>query len=124
MRYDPNRELDVEAWFELDEEERISAVMDYHRRARIKLPNLKVHAVLHTIVENQAALGADYPVAGKLEQLMGEGLDRHEAVHAIGSVLARYIFEVQQGRITEEFNEAYLRDLAALSVESWHAEFG
>jgi hypothetical protein len=33
--------------YELDENERIDAVMDYHRRAGVKLGNLKLHAITH-----------------------------------------------------------------------------
>ena len=91
MHYDPDRKLDVEAWLDLDEDERMSLIMDYHRRARIKLPNAKMHVIVHTIVENQAALGSGYVVAETLERLMGEGFDRHEAIHAVGSVLTIWL---------------------------------
>lgn len=63
----------------------------YHRRAGIELPNTKVHAVMHVIIENQVALGDELPVRRAIERLMGEGLDRHEAVHAVGSVLAAHM---------------------------------
>jgi hypothetical protein len=122
MRYDPNRGQDIKAWLDLDEDERTSLVMDYHRRARIKLPNPKVHALAHMIVENQVALGDDYPVAAALERLMGEGLDRHEAIHAIGFVLMANIFDIQQGRIKGEVNEVYVRELAGLTAEKWRSE--
>jgi len=39
-----------------------SSIEAYHRRARIRLPNEKVHAVIHAIVENQIALGDELPV--------------------------------------------------------------
>ena len=121
MHYDPNWILDAAAWLELDEAERISLVMDYHRRARIKLPNAKLHAANHTIVENQAALGGAYVVAGTLERLMQEGLDRHEAVHAVGSVLMGQVLAVQQGRLKGDLNEAYTQKLAELSATKWRS---
>jgi len=121
MHYDPDRKLDVEAWLDLNEDERMSLVIDYHRRARIKLPNAKVHAIVHTIVENQAALGTGYVVAGTLERLMSEGLDRHEAIHAIGSVLMGHILDLQQGRLKGDLNEVYLQELAQLSAEKWRS---
>jgi hypothetical protein len=46
----------------------------------------------HVIVENQVALGEAYPVQSVLLRLMEEGLDRHDAIHAIGSVLAERLF--------------------------------
>jgi hypothetical protein len=47
MRYDVNELPHSEAWLELDESERIDAVMDYHRRARVKLENSELHAIAH-----------------------------------------------------------------------------
>ncbi len=121
MRYDPNRHVDPKAWLKLDEQERIGLAEDYHRRARIELPNATVHAVIHAVVENQAALGGEHPVAEKIQQLMGEGLSRHDAIHAIGSVLMEHLLEVMQDRATGGLNEAYLRDLAALTAKKWLA---
>jgi hypothetical protein len=121
MHYDPDRKLDVEAWLDLDEDERMSLIMDYHRRARIKLPNAKMHAIVHTIVENQAALGSGYVVAETLERLMGEGFDRHEAIHAVGSVLMGHILDLQQGRLEGDLNEVYVQELAQLSAKKWRS---
>lgn len=121
MHYDPDRKLDVEAWLDLDEDERMSLIMDYHRRARIKLPNAKMHVIVHTIVENQAALGSGYVVAETLERLMGEGFDRHEAIHAVGSVLMGHILDLQQGRLEGDLNEVYVQELAQLSAKKWRS---
>jgi hypothetical protein len=57
MRYEVNEQPHSEVWLELDESERIDAVVDYHRRARVKLENPELHAMAHVVVENQAALG-------------------------------------------------------------------
>jgi len=91
MRYDPEAAPDAEKWQELGEDEQIMLAEVYHRRAGIELPNTKVHAVMHVIIENQVALGDELPVRRAIERLMGEGLDRHEAVHAVGSVLAAHM---------------------------------
>ena len=54
----------------------------YHERAKIELPNAKVHAVIHTIVENQ--LAEDVPeVIGMFERLRGEGLERRACVRIV-----------------------------------------
>ena len=57
MRYDPHQHIASEAWQALDESERIESVRQYHRRNRIRLPNERLHAIIHVIVENQVALG-------------------------------------------------------------------
>lgn len=85
MRYEANEQPDSETWLQLDEIERVERVMDYHRRTRVKLANPKLHAMTHVVVENQLALGEATPVPTTLERLMDEGLDRHEAIHAIAA---------------------------------------
>ena len=98
MRYDPLRTPDAEQWLDLDEMERMDLVADYHRRARIKLPNPRLHATLHVIVENQILLADETPVAATLERLLAEGLDRHDAIHAIASVLSGAMFDTTSRR--------------------------
>jgi hypothetical protein len=94
QRYDPLEAPDPEEWLELDEQERIDLVREYHRRAGIHLPNEKLHATLHAIVEAQIALKEETPAGRIAQRLIGEGLDRHDAIHAIGMVLAEHIYDV------------------------------
>jgi len=61
QRYDPLEAPDPDEWLALGEQERLDLVQEYHRRARIRLPNAKVHAVLHAIVEAQIALADETP---------------------------------------------------------------
>jgi SEC-C motif len=119
-RYDPLEAPDPKAWLALDEQARIDLVRDYHRRAGIGLPNDTVHAVLHAVVENQVALGDEIPVERTLQRLMSEGLDRHEAVHAIGSVLAEHVFDISKGAVTDEDpNSKYMARVEQLTAEKW-----
>jgi hypothetical protein len=62
MQYEANDQLHSATWLELDETERIDAVMDYHRRAKVVPANLKLHAMTHVVVENQVARGEATPV--------------------------------------------------------------
>ena len=59
-RYDPSRSPDPEEWLALDEGERQMLVEAYHRRARIRPPNRRLHAVFHVIVENQIVTVISY----------------------------------------------------------------
>jgi hypothetical protein len=64
---------------------------------RSKLPvgqSARAHAATHVVVENQAAMGDATAVPATLARLMREGLERHDAVHAIGSVLMQIIFDM------------------------------
>ena len=120
LRYDPHEHINSDDWLALDESERTGLVVRYHRRQRIQLPNETVHALIHVIVENQVALGDAFPAKGVLFRLMSEGLDRHEAVHAVGSVLSETFFRAMSGEnVTGDLNADYVEKLKALSAESW-----
>jgi hypothetical protein len=118
--YDPLVAPDSAEWLDLDEQERIDMVMDFHRRVRVKLPNAKVHAVAHMAVENQIAEGDALPVRRTLDRLMSEGLDRHEAVHAIGAVLLGYMHDLLKADdVKGDPNPGYFAELERLTADEW-----
>ena len=120
LRYDPHEHPDSVGWLALDESERTWLVVQYHRQQRIRLPNETVHAAIHVIVENQVALGNAFPAEAVLFRLMSEGLDRHEAIHAIGSVLSKTLFTVMSEENADgDLNADYIEELESLSAESW-----
>jgi len=120
QRYDPLAAPDPEQWLALDEQERIDLVQDYHRRARIGVPNATLHAKLHAIVETQIALGDKTPARRTAQRLMNEGLDRHEAIHAIGSVLAGFIYDLMMVRESDtDPNAPYFAALERLTAKDW-----
>jgi hypothetical protein len=124
--YDPEIQPNAEAWLELDEQERISLAERFHRRAKIDLPNVKAHAVFHAIVENQFALGVE-SVVRAIPRLVKQGLSRHDAVHAIASVLADQLYE-QANAKTEDTAEVvqarYNSAVERLTAKEWHAKYG
>ena len=123
MRYEANEQPDSETWLELDESERIDLVIDYHRRTRVKLETPELHAMTHVVVENQVALGEATPVPSTLDRLMGEGLDRHEALHAIGSILMSIVFDaVHKDDNGDDINARYSRELAKLTAAEWQSQ--
>ncbi|WP_244521440.1 SEC-C metal-binding domain-containing protein [Bradyrhizobium sp. DOA9] len=126
--YDPFAQPDPEQWLALDEQERIDLVVEYHRRARIRVPRAQAHAAFHAIAESQIA-DPDLPVRRIARRLMSEGLDRHEAIHAIGSVVAAQMHDlVSEARSVSygveqtskrDPNEAYFAELETLTAEQW-----
>lgn len=119
MKYDPLHAPDPRGWIELDEADRIGAVLEFHADAGFDAPNERLHAVFHVIVENQLAID-EAPVQEALERLMGEGLDRHDAVHAIGSVLSRHMYNLlHSGKPDKNLPGSYYEDLAKLTADSW-----
>ena len=83
---------------------------------------MTVHATVHAIIENQVAMGDELPTHNAIERLMGEGLDRHDAVHAVASVLAVHINDAL--RAGSPNIEAYNDAVERLTAESWRADFG
>lgn len=118
-RYDPERAPDPEEWLALDEQERIALVAVHHPRTRAKLPNRQLHAAIHVVVENQLAERVAV-VQETLERLMAEGLDRHEAIHAIGSVVAEHLWKAMNEMLPgPDLEEGYFRRLEALTASDW-----
>jgi len=117
MRYDPAVGPDPKEWLELDEGERTLVVRQYHKRARLRSGNAEAHAIIHAAVETQLAEGhADAQAA--FARLTREGLDRHDVVHAIGSVLAGELFGIMKHEREHDPAE-YARKLRALTAERW-----
>lgn len=94
-------------------------VIEYHREARTALPDKHTHALMHVIIENQNALGGKTPVAATIRRLLHEGLDRHDAIHAIASVLVNFMFERMQGEANDRSNDLYYAELKQLTADKW-----
>lgn len=120
-RYDPLTPPDPALWQTLDEQEQIDSMTAYHRAHGVHLPNPGAHAVLHVVIENQVALGQAIPVAATLVRLQNEGLDRHEALHAIASVMAGCISDaLASGEVAMTYPQHdYYRHLEGLTAASW-----
>ncbi len=120
LTYDAMKGPDQRKWQAHSEGERIEAVEAYHRKHRVRVPNPLLHATIHVVVENQVALGDEIPVRQTLIRLMQEGLDRHDAVHAIGSVLANHLDDlVRTTEFQSDPNAAYYAELRKLTAQSW-----
>ena len=124
MRYDPDRPVSVQQWTQFDEGKQIELVENYHHRARVRLPNLRLHASLHVVVENQVLLGEEMPVAATLKRLMAEGLDRHDAIHAIASVLSVVMYDAVTRGGTADLEAAYGSEVTRLTAKSWRSQAG
>jgi hypothetical protein len=121
--YDPAEAPDPTGWLALDEDERINRVEEYHRQAGIALPNEPLHAVMHTVVENQLAHGTA-PVCRAVERLMAEDLSRHEALHAVASVLSDHLYDLTKAHAPKAIsNEAYFAALDQLTAQSWRRKY-
>ena len=124
--YDPELAPDPAQWLLLDEQGRIDLIEDHHSATYIKLPNTKVHAAFHAIVETQIAMGLE-TVARAMARLQREGLSRHDAIHAIGSVAAEHVFETMKSQDQDDAHTTQARYNAAverLTRKSWRDQYG
>ncbi len=118
-RYDPDHAPDPGQWLALDEQLRIQLVEAYHRAARIKLPSLTAHAVFHAMVENQIAEDTE-SVVRAMARLTTEGLSRHEAIHAVASVLAEHIHDLFSAKADPGNSaSAYHAAVECLTAKGW-----
>jgi hypothetical protein len=117
--YDPDVAPDPREWLALPESERIRLAQSYHVAGRVKVPSMKAHAAVHAAVENQIASGYG-PSRKAVARLQSEGLSRHEAVHAIGSVIAQFIYELGQGQSEEQ--RASFQARMGEAIEKLHAK--
>lgn len=123
MPYDPLHPPDPSQWLALSEGDRLNGVLEFHGPAGAALPNARLHAALHVTVENQVAEGYR-AVVEALARLTGEGLDRHESVHAVGAAVAERMRQVLQSGKPAFDKVAYETELAALTAADWKAGAG
>ena len=120
--YDPDHAPAAAEWLALDERERIRLIADYHRAAGITPANAQVHAAMHSVVENQLAEEMA-TVRETVMRLCAEGLTRHEAVHAVGSVLVAHLAALMRSRGPGRAAvDAYFRELRSLTAMGWREE--
>ena len=118
-RYDPESAPAPAEWLSLEEGERIALVERHHHEVEDGFPRSREHAVFHVIVENQLAIDGQVEVRAALDRLTAGGLSRHDAIHAIASVLAGYLHALAKSD-TARFEQAvYDQGLRQLTARKW-----
>jgi hypothetical protein len=117
--YNPDVEPDARTWLALPELERIRLAQSYHISARVKVRGMRAHAAIHAAVENQIATGYG-PSKRAVTRLQSEGLSRHQAVHAVASVVAQFFYELNKGQTAEE--QASFQARMGEAIEGLHAK--
>lgn len=116
--YVANAAPDPELWLAADESQKLAAIEAHHRALGVDLPNAGLHAMMHAIVENQLAADAPAEARATLDRLVAAGVARHEAVHAIGSVVADAVWSAQRGHAIVD-RDAMVAALARLDPDDW-----
>ena len=119
--YDADQAPAPATWLGAAEEARERAVRAYHAgladQPPVERPGL--HAALHVTVENQIAAGDPAETAATLRRLVSAGTTRHEAIHAVASVVLREMDAVvNQKRRYDRVRVA--RELDQLRARDWH----
>lgn len=119
--YDPAIAPEADVWLGLDEQLRIVLAENYHTVAKIELPDARLHAAFHVIVENQIAENLHSTVTA-VARLMKEDVSRHDAIHAIGSVLAAQVSEAagsKDGNYGDVAQARFDAMVTQLKAEDW-----
>lgn len=113
--YDPAVAPDPAAWLALDQPARIAAVAEFHREHRIEIPRKDrvMHSAVHAIVETQIASDDPPEVGAAMARLTSAGMDRHEALHALGATLARHMFALSRNEDAGADGHAKYREAVA-----------
>jgi hypothetical protein len=118
--YNPSKTPNRREWLALDEGERLHLTREFHRSHGEFSGLLDSHAAIHAAVETQIAM--DTPnVTAALGRLQKQGLNRHDSVHAIGSILAEHMHELltSDQPATEDANDRYYEKLSKFNAEDW-----
>lgn len=120
--YNPLVEPNKEEWLALSECDRIDSVKEFHENSNDdefeEEAALSIHSTLHVIVENQLAMGVAL-ISETIAKLTRQGLDRHEAIHAIGAIISEDIFDVMRGEKTEFSPIRYRKKLDKITAKRW-----
>jgi hypothetical protein len=117
--YNPDEAPNPREWLSLGEADRVQLIVAYHEGAKIPVANARLHAAIHTVVETQIAM-PEQAVVETMARLRREGLSRHDAIHAVGSVLVERLLSAIQHKATRaSLADSYLEDLKALTAAAW-----
>ncbi|MFT5085569.1 MAG: hypothetical protein ACI9Y1_003630 [Lentisphaeria bacterium] len=108
--YNPAKTPDSDRWLASDEGSRLNLVRSFHEAEGTDFEDegaFNLHSCIHVLVENQLALAVDL-VPETLAKLQRQGLNRHEAIHAVGAVVCTDLFGLLKGNQTK-FNPALYR---------------
>ncbi|WP_405633257.1 hypothetical protein [Pseudoalteromonas sp. Ld20] len=119
-KYNPEQPVNSKHWLALDEAIRIELVRDFHSELGLEMADeaLSLHSTIHVLVENQLAMGVEF-IPETIAKLTRQGLNRHEAIHAIGALISEDIFDVLNGNAEEFSQKKYRRKLEKITAKRW-----
>jgi hypothetical protein len=121
--YTPSIQPSAQEWLATEEIDRIRLVREYHESSDDEVDDLdesglEIHSAIHVLVENQIALGVEF-LPETMAKLIRQGLDRHDALHAIGAIISQDIFEILKGNGKEFSPKRYRAKLEKITAKRW-----
>ena len=120
--YNPLIEPKKDDWLESSEFDRIEAVREFHEKFDHDEfeddDALIIHCTLHVVVENQLAMGVEL-IPETFAKLTRQGLNRHDAIHAIGAIISEDIFYIMRGEKSEFSPKQYRKNLEKITEKRW-----
>jgi len=104
-KYNPNESVDSKNWLDLE----------------LAVEALNVHSTIHVLVENQLAMGVEL-IPETIAKLIRQGLNRHEAIHAIVAIISEDIFDLLKGNAEDFSQKKYRRKLEKITAKRWLKE--
>lgn len=112
--YDANKTPNRNEWLALDKTKQLTLIRDYHQNESMDDRALTSHCGMHAAVETQIAQNTP-GVRDALGRLRKQGIDRHNAVHAIGLILLQHMRQVALNPSSDkDLDEMFQTKLAEL----------
>jgi hypothetical protein len=118
--YDPNdlRGPDPKRWMAASEDARVASIAHFHELTGAEYgENFELHAAIHGAIESQLAAGSPPELTGALDRLIKGGVNRHDAVHAVGAALATHLFDTARAEGDAPELDDYVDALDALGQQ-------
>lgn len=126
LSYDPEIPPEPRAWLKIPEGKRLLLMRDAHREDGLEPDALMMHASVQVMVENQIAMRIACVVRA-MARLQAEGLCRHDALHAVATVLSEHLWNVSEAETVggpPVTSDKYHEAIEKLSAASWREMVG
>lgn len=126
LSYDPDQAPDPRNWLKIPEGKRLLLVRDAHRDDGLEPDALLMHANIQMVIENQIAARIGCVVRA-MARLQAEGLGRHDALHALATVLSEHLHLVSQAEqdgTAAPTSDQYHAEMERLTTARWRELLG
>lgn len=116
--YDPNAVPDPDVWDAIETQEKYDLVLAWHHAGKMIEEDMNAHVAIHCVVEDQVIDDRTPEVREAILRLMGRGLTRHSAIHAIAALMMPELFGLPES-VQAPTKSAYRQALKQLDSRDW-----